>query len=139
MQGGKAGLTHAFPDATQVAGIDHVELGIPVAYGEALVGLARAALSDPSLFEPRGGTVEKAVARLRTIRGIDEWTAHYVALRVSREPDAFPASDDLLRAAATRNGARPSPAALLRRAERWRPWRAYAAQHLWAAGDDAHV
>src|SRR4029077_13656224 len=69
----------------------------------------------------------------------DEWTAHYVALRVTREPDAFPASDDLLRAAAGRNGTRPSPAALLRRAERWRPMRAYAAQHLWAAGDDAQV
>ena len=137
-QGGTAALTHAFPDATQVAGVDHAVLGIPAAHRAALVGLARAALADPSLFEPRG-TVEKTVARLRAIRGIDEWTAHYVALRVTREPDAFPASDDLLRAAAGRNGTRPSPAALLRRAERWRPWRAYAAQHLWAAGEDAHV
>jgi AraC family transcriptional regulator of adaptative response / DNA-3-methyladenine glycosylase II len=137
-QGGNAALTHAFPDATQVAGADHAVLGIPAAHRAALVGLARAALADPSLFAPRG-TVEKTVARLRAIRGIDEWTAHYVALRVTREPDAFPASDDLLRAAAGRNGTRPSPAALLRRAERWRPWRAYAAQHLWAAGEDAHV
>ena len=137
-QGGTAALTHAFPDAAQVAAADHAALGIPAAHRAALVGLARAALADPSLFEPRG-TVEKTVARLRAIRGIGEWTAHYVALRATREPDAFPASDDLLRAAAGRNGTRPSPAALLRRAERWRPWRAYAAQHLWAAGEDAHV
>jgi 3-methyladenine DNA glycosylase/8-oxoguanine DNA glycosylase len=31
------------------------------------------------------------------------------------------------------NGVRPTPAGLLERAERWRPWRAYAAQHLWTA------
>jgi AraC family transcriptional regulator of adaptative response / DNA-3-methyladenine glycosylase II len=50
-----------------------------------------------------------------------------------REPDAFPHADiGLLRAAAT-DGRRPTPAELLARAEAWRPWRAYAAQHLWAA------
>ena len=51
----------------------------------------------------------------------------------AREPDAFPASDIGLLRGAARNGARPSPAELAARAERWRPWRAYAAQHLWAA------
>ena len=30
-------------------------------------------------------------------------------------------------------GLRPSANELLARAEQWRPWRAYAAQHLWAA------
>jgi AraC family transcriptional regulator of adaptative response / DNA-3-methyladenine glycosylase II len=137
-QGGDAVLTHAFPDAGQVARADHEALGMPVALRAALAGLARAALADPALFEPRG-TLEKTVARLRRIRGIDDWTAHDIALRVTREPDAFPASDNLLRAAAARNGTRPSPAELLRRAERWRPWRAYAAQHLWTARDQAHA
>jgi len=56
-------------------------------------------------------------------------------MRELREPDAFPAADiGLLRAMATADGRRPSPAELLSRAERWRPWRAYAALHLWAAG-----
>jgi len=51
-----------------------------------------------------------------------------------REPDAFPAADiGLLRAMADADGLRPSPAALLARAEAWRPWRAYAAQHLWTS------
>ena len=99
----------------------------------ALVALAEAALRTRALFQPLG-TVEEAVARLRAIRGIGEWTAHYIALRALRETDAFPASDiGLLRGAAIGAGARPSPAVLLDRAEPWRPWRAYAAQHLWAA------
>jgi AraC family transcriptional regulator of adaptative response / DNA-3-methyladenine glycosylase II len=55
-------------------------------------------------------------------------------MRELREPDAFPAADiGLLRAMAAPGGARPTPAALLARAEAWRPWRAYAALHLWAA------
>ena len=74
---------------------------------------------------------------VRSIRGIGDWTAHYIALRAAREPDAFPASDlGLLRGAADRKGVRPTPVALLARAERWRPWRAYAAQHLWMADAD---
>jgi AraC family transcriptional regulator of adaptative response / DNA-3-methyladenine glycosylase II len=56
-------------------------------------------------------------------------------MRELREPDAFPAADvGLLRALPDGDGRRPSPAELLARAERWRPWRAYAALHLWAAG-----
>ncbi|HXP07124.1 MAG TPA: hypothetical protein VN828_01450, partial [Acidobacteriaceae bacterium] len=63
-----------------------------------------------------------------------EWTAQYIALRALREMDAFPASDiGLLRGAEIIDGNRPSSAKLLSRAEAWRPWRAYAAQHLWAA------
>ena len=95
--------------------------------------LAEAAIADPQLFRPFG-TIEEAMARLRRIRGIGEWTAQYIALRALREPDAFPASDiGLLRGATGLDGKRPTPAALLDRAEPWRPWRAYAAQHLWAA------
>jgi AraC family transcriptional regulator of adaptative response / DNA-3-methyladenine glycosylase II len=72
--------------------------------------------------------------------GVGEWTAQYIALRALHEPDAFPASDiGLLRAIARSGEARPTAAALLERAEAWRPWRAHAAQHLWsfdaAAGD----
>jgi AraC family transcriptional regulator of adaptative response / DNA-3-methyladenine glycosylase II len=106
---------------------------MPNARKAALVALAEAALADPLLFQPLG-TVEDTVARLRAIRGVGEWTAQYIALRAVREPDAFPASDiGLLRGAAGHGGARPSPAELHGRAEPWRPWRAYAAQHLWAA------
>jgi AraC family transcriptional regulator of adaptative response / DNA-3-methyladenine glycosylase II len=72
------------------------------------------------------------------VRGIGAWTAHYIALRAARDPDAFPASDrGILRGMARCQGEACGAEALERRAERWRPWRAYAAQHLWAA--DAEV
>ena len=75
----------------------------------------------------------QAIARLRALPGIGEWTAQYVALRALRETDAFPAADTGLLRAAERVGATATPTALLARAEAWRPWRAYAAQHLWTA------
>jgi AraC family transcriptional regulator of adaptative response / DNA-3-methyladenine glycosylase II len=72
---------------------------------------------------------------LRSIRGVGEWTAQYIALRQLREPDAFPAADvGLMRALSTQEGRVTSAAELLVRADGWRPWRAYAAQHLWASG-----
>jgi len=73
--------------------------------------------------------VEKLLAQ----PGIGEWTAHYVAMRAMREPDAFPAADIGLMRAMDDGAGRPAAAALLARAEGWRPWRAYAAVHLWAA------
>jgi AraC family transcriptional regulator of adaptative response / DNA-3-methyladenine glycosylase II len=106
---------------------------MPAARRTALKALAEAAIADPDLFRPLGA-IDEAIARLRAIRGIGEWTAQYIALRALRETDAFPASDvALLRSAARRGSARPTPANLLQRAEPWRPWRAYAAQHLWVA------
>lgn len=129
---GDPALAYAFPTPAQVVAADLSSLGMPGARKAALVAIAEAALADPLLFQP-AGTIEETVARLRAIRGVGEWTAHYIALRAVRETDAFPASDiGLLRGAAA-GGLRPSPAALLARAEPWRPWRAYAAQHLWAA------
>ncbi|NTX66585.1 helix-turn-helix domain-containing protein [Myxococcus sp. CA051A] len=127
------GLSRAFPSPERVVATDLGALGMPSARKASLKALAEAALADPLLFQPFG-TVEEGVARLRSIRGVGEWTAQYIALRALRETDAFPASDvALLRSAATDTGARPTPEDLLQRAEPWRPWRAYAAQHLWAA------
>ena len=135
-QRGGLAITRVFPSAAQVAAADLSVLGMPRARRQALGALAEAALAEPRLFEPLA-TVEDTVARLCAIRGIGEWTAHYIALRAAREPDAFPASDvGLLRGAAGRRGVRPSAAELAARAERWRPWRAYAAQHLWAADSE---
>jgi AraC family transcriptional regulator, regulatory protein of adaptative response / DNA-3-methyladenine glycosylase II len=130
---GDLALTLAFPNPADIAGADLAALGMPNARRQALVALANAALVDPFLFQPLD-TVEKTVARLRAIRGVGDWTAHYIALRAAREPDAFPAGDiGLLRGATVAGGTRPSPTELQARAEVWRPWRAYAAQHLWTA------
>jgi AraC family transcriptional regulator, regulatory protein of adaptative response / DNA-3-methyladenine glycosylase II len=125
-------LSRAFPDASRLASASSIELAMPGARLVALTEVARAALADSNLFHPLGGLAE-TVARLKAIRGIGEWSAQYIALRAVRESDAFPATDfGLLRGAASISGAPVSPAGLLGRAEGWRPWRAYAAQHLWA-------
>ncbi len=127
-------LTHSFPEPAKLAGCDMRVLGMPAARAEALSSLAAAAAADRSLFSP-SQTLEDAITRLRSLRGIGEWTAQYIAMRALREPDAFPAADiGLMRALAQPGGVRPNAVAVLARAEAWRPWRAYAAQHLWTAG-----
>ena len=126
---GDAGLPLRFPAAAEVAGADLAALGMPGARRRTLGALARAALDDPALLRPP--LTPGHEARLRAVPGIGPWSAQYILLRALRDPDAFPASDvGLLRAAAVA-GVRPSPDALARRAEAWRPWRAHAAQHLW--------
>jgi len=129
-----AELRVVFPGPDRLAAINLAGvLGMPGARAGAITGLAKAAVADSRLFETGPG-LEDAIARLKALSGIGEWTAQYIAMRALREPDAFPAADvGLLRALATAAG-RPTPAALLARAEAWRPWRAYAALHLWTSG-----
>jgi AraC family transcriptional regulator, regulatory protein of adaptative response / DNA-3-methyladenine glycosylase II len=127
------GLSHLFPSPGRVANADVAALGMPNARALAVTSLARAIAADPSLFS-RGAGLDEAIAKLRSLPGIGEWTAQYIAMRELREPDAFPAADiGLMRAMAGTAGVRPSPSGLLARAEAWRPWRAYATLHLWAA------
>lgn len=69
---------------------------------------------------------------LMAIRGVGPWTAEYVAMRGLKDPDAFPAADLGLLSAMSALEDRGVPAGeLKRRAEQWRPWRAYAALRLW--------
>jgi AraC family transcriptional regulator of adaptative response / DNA-3-methyladenine glycosylase II len=128
-----AGLNRTFPTPERVLAADLSLFGMPASRKQALLSLAEAAKRDPLLFQPLD-TIENTVMRLRQIRGVGEWTAHYIALRGLRQADAFPASDvGLLRAIAKLSGVmRPTPDHLISLAEAWRPWRAYAAQHLWA-------
>jgi AraC family transcriptional regulator of adaptative response / DNA-3-methyladenine glycosylase II len=128
------GLTRIFPTPDQLVGQDIAALGMPRSRGAALTALARTVIEDPAVFSPRSD-LDSAVAALRGLPGVGDWTAHYIALRELREPDAFPHGDVALhRAYAAAAGVpRPTPRELLLIAETWRPWRAYAAQHLWAA------
>jgi len=130
---GVDGLTHVFPSPARIAGIE-LGLGMPRARAAAVTSLATALVADPAIFSP-GISLDGAIAKLRALPGIGEWTAQYIAMRELREPDAFPAADiGLIRAMAAPDGRRPTPPELLALAERWRPWRAYAALHLWASG-----
>ncbi|MGH9622785.1 MAG: DNA-3-methyladenine glycosylase 2 family protein [Bryobacteraceae bacterium] len=126
-------LTHVFPKPEALAQEDLSMLGVPRSRARTLSAIAAAVIADPQIYSA-GRSLEATVARLRRLPGVGEWTAHYVAMRQLREPDTFPAADiGLLRALADRNGRRPTAKQLSERAESWRPWRAYAAQHLWTA------
>jgi AraC family transcriptional regulator of adaptative response / DNA-3-methyladenine glycosylase II len=127
------GLIYVFPTAQRLASEKSLGLGMPAARQSSLKAIAEATVADPNLFRPLG-SIEKTVERLRMIPGIGDWTAHYIALRAIRETDAFPASDiGLLRGVEAIEGEKQTSVHLLDRARSWRPWRAYAAQHLWAA------
>jgi len=103
-----------FPRPEALLGQDLASIGLPRARAATLRGVAEAFAS---------GTPPCTAEALMALPGIGAWTAQYVAMRAFRDPDAFPASDlGLIRAAG---------ADVARQAEAWRPWRAYAAMHLW--------
>ncbi|MCU0683525.1 MAG: helix-turn-helix domain-containing protein [Polyangiaceae bacterium] len=130
---GAEGLGRLFPRPERLAAADLSSLGMPRRRAATLSALAAAVVANPHLLGV-GSSLEQAVVKLSALPGVGEWTAQYIAMRELREPDAFPSADlVLLRAMASPEGRRPTPAELLARAERWRPFRAYAAQHLWAA------
>jgi AraC family transcriptional regulator of adaptative response / DNA-3-methyladenine glycosylase II len=127
------GLTHVFPEPAVLAKARLASVGMPISRATTISAVAAALVANPDLLTARL-ELEEAVKNLRSIRGIGEWTAQYIALRQLREPDAFPAADvGLLRALADVAGRRPEADELLAKAEKWRPWRAYAAQHLWTS------
>ncbi|MFL5348106.1 MAG: AlkA N-terminal domain-containing protein [Hyalangium sp.] len=126
---GREGLTHFFPTPEELARAELSGIGLTGGRIHALKSLAAACASGACDLKP-GLSLEDSVARLVTLPGIGEWTAHYVALRALGEPDAFPAADLGLRKAAG-GGAPIEPRALERMAEAWRPWRGYAALLLW--------
>jgi 3-methyladenine DNA glycosylase/8-oxoguanine DNA glycosylase len=125
-------LTHVFPRPDRIATADLTTIGVPRARARALSSLAAALVEDPQ-FLGAGRSLHECVERLVSLPGIGEWTAQYIAMRELREPDAFPVGDiDLKRAFARLDGRIGTSRDTLDRAERWRPWRAYAAQHLWS-------
>jgi AraC family transcriptional regulator, regulatory protein of adaptative response / DNA-3-methyladenine glycosylase II len=125
------GVTHLFPSPAALAEIDPATLGMPRARARALIGLAAAMASGELILDP-GVERGEAVDRLLALPGIGPWTASYVAMRTLRDPDAFMPSDLGVRHALEWLGQPGDPAAATRLAERWRPYRAYALQHLWA-------
>jgi AraC family transcriptional regulator of adaptative response / DNA-3-methyladenine glycosylase II len=129
-------LVRRFPTPAQLASADLSTLGMPRARRHALQALAQAVVANPGLLDTTGRAAD-ITARLRALPGFGPWTVEYWSLRGLRDSDAFPAGDaGLLRSTAVAKGPRLSPGSLLARAEAWRPWRAYAAQHLWMADID---
>ncbi len=123
-------LTHLFPTAEQIAGADLSGLGVPGARARALGTLADAMASGRIRLEP-GSELDETVAELTCLAGIGPWTAHYIAMRALGEPDALPHGDLGLLHALSTSTEKMTAKELHRRAEAWRPWRAYATMHLW--------
>jgi AraC family transcriptional regulator, regulatory protein of adaptative response / DNA-3-methyladenine glycosylase II len=125
------GVTHVFPSAEVLADVDPMQLAMPVARRRALLALVTA-LARGELVIDAGADRGDARRQLLALPGIGPWTADYIAMRALRDPDAFLPSDLGVRHALERLGQRGQVADAEALAERWRPYRAYAVQHLWA-------
>ena len=121
-----ASLSRVFPSPEAILGASDDMLG-----GMGIVKTRMKALRALAEFSLSGGLNPKAdikrqIEDLKKLPGIGDWTAQYIALRALEWPDAFPYSDFGLKAA---TGMKPDE--LLKYAEKWRPWRSYAALYLW--------
>ena len=125
------GLTRLFPPPERLVGAAPPG---PAARRRTLAGLVDALASGRLDLGP-GADRDRARAALAGLPGIGPWTVEMVAMRALGDPDAFPEGDLGVHRGAARLGLPSTPAALRGRAGAWRPWRAYAVQHLWAATD----
>jgi AraC family transcriptional regulator, regulatory protein of adaptative response / DNA-3-methyladenine glycosylase II len=125
-------VTHAFPSVEMLLALEGGSLAMPVARRLGLLGLV-AALARSELVIDAGADRSEARRRLLALPGVGPWTAEYIAMRALRDPDAFLPSDLGVRHALERLGRDGRPASAVKLAEAWRPYRAYAVQHLWAS------
>jgi len=129
-----AGLDRVFPAPEVLAAAALDDIGLPQSRAATLRGLAQAVLAGDVDFSARQ-ELQDFVASITRLRGIGPWTAHYIAMRALRNPDAFPAGDLVLQqmlGGERRLSERATDAA----SQAWRPWRAYSVLHLWyLAGD----
>lgn len=121
-------LSHLFPTPEALSGVDVAMPSVRVRTLHALL----AVLSSGQLDLSPGADRAEARGRLDALPGVGPWTREIISMRALGDPDAFPDSDLGVRRGAATLGLPTARSALMARAERWRPWRAYAVQHLWA-------
>lgn len=127
----EGGLTHVFPEPGALVEADLSELGIPRSRQATVRTLAQSVATGELVLD-RGVDRAEGAAKLQALRGIGPWTASYVAMRALGDPDVFLPGDLGVRRALERLGHPGDPRSTEALAERWRPWRSYAVQHLWA-------
>jgi AraC family transcriptional regulator, regulatory protein of adaptative response / DNA-3-methyladenine glycosylase II len=123
-------LAYFFPTAKELSVCKLEGIGMPAKRIETIRALSRAAAGGELALVGNAPT-DEFVAQLTRIPGIGDWTAHYIAMRALGDPDAFPAADLGILKALQQGDMRPTPRQVWKRAENWRPWRAYAAVYLW--------
>ncbi|WRS30630.1 AlkA N-terminal domain-containing protein [Actinomycetaceae bacterium MB13-C1-2] len=134
LQTGVEGLTHTFPSPHEIAAMgDEVtenlgKLGVISMRARAICELAQRMTSGDLSLTPLAQP-EEEITKLKSIRGVGDWTAQYIAMRAMEWPDAFLATDVGIRKALPGFTSKQ----LLEMAERWRPWRSYATVSLWNA------
>jgi AraC family transcriptional regulator of adaptative response / DNA-3-methyladenine glycosylase II len=130
------GLAYSFPTPAALASADLSAVGLTRSKAATIKGIAQAVL-DGTIDFVGTRTLDETTRRWVELPGIGPWTAQYIALRALGHPDAFPAEDLVLRREAAQGRDALTARALLARADRWRPWRAYAATLLWTHAADA--
>jgi AraC family transcriptional regulator of adaptative response / DNA-3-methyladenine glycosylase II len=122
--------TGLFPTAEELLALPDEAFAMPEARRRTLRGLA-AAVAEGALDLDGGGDRAETVERLKALPGIGDWTAQYTAMRALGDPDAFLPTDLGVLRGARAAGLPDTPKTLAAHAERWRPWRSYAAIRLW--------
>lgn len=123
-------LTHHFPTADALAGLDPTTLPMPRARARTLVSVAAAVAGGGLDLDP-GADRDATESALLAIPGIGPWAADYLRMRVLGDPDAFLSSDLGVRRGLERLGVAGNPRSATEHAAAWRPWRSYALMHLW--------
>ncbi|RQZ58486.1 DNA-3-methyladenine glycosylase [Burkholderia sp. Bp9004] len=121
-----------FPTPDALAACDLEKIGMPGKRAAALTGMARAVAAGHVPLDPAQADLATLRRAWLDLPGIGPWTVEYIAMRAWRDPDAWPASDlVLMQSIAARDPSLDRLASQKSRTEGWRPWRAYAALHLW--------
>ncbi|QEW00731.1 DNA-3-methyladenine glycosylase 2 family protein [Microbacterium caowuchunii] len=129
---GGDGMDRLFPTMAAIAEHGAEVLRGPGARIRAVVAAARE-LSEGTLVLDSGGDPDEQRAALLAMPGIGPWTADYVRMRVTGDPDVFLPGDVAVRTGAARLGLPDAPRPLTAWTERAAPWRSYLTAHLWRA------
>jgi DNA-3-methyladenine glycosylase II len=132
-----AELAWQFPTPQALASANLDKIGMPGKRVQTLQQVAAAVASGELSLDVSHGDTDMLRGQLLAMPGIGPWTVEYIAMRAWRDPDAWPASDlVLMNLMALQDPSLTRMAQHKARAEAWRPWRAYAAMHIWNSAAD---
>ncbi|MGO2749363.1 MAG: AlkA N-terminal domain-containing protein [Pseudoclavibacter sp.] len=126
------GVTRLFPRASAIAELGEESFAGPRSRSATITSVAEA-LASGELRLSAGDDIAEQHAALTAFKGIGDWTAGYVSMRVLANPDVLLTGDVALRSGAKALGLPSEPKALIDVAEQFRPWRSYLSLHLWGA------